>query len=142
MLNTAAKAYLKFLELGGRLRFEALAPGLIRRYLKREVPILAGLNATYLYNSSREYVDGHRLVYDDIRGEPTGHFVVLSGYDKVSRNVLIADPYRQNPLFSQQHYEVDIYRLVCSIMLGIVTFDDNLLVIEPRKKRKKDRQGR
>ena len=67
LLNTATKAYLKFLELGGRLRFEALAPGLIRRYLKREVPILAGLNATYLYNSSREYVDGHRLVYDDIR---------------------------------------------------------------------------
>jgi hypothetical protein len=137
LLNTVTNAYLKFLELGGQLRFEDLAPGLIRRYLKREVPILAGLNATYLYNSSREYVEGYHLVRDDVRGESTGHFVVLAGYDKVSRNVLIADPFKQNPLSSHQHYEVNIYRLVCSIMLGIVTYDDNLLVIEPRKKRKK-----
>jgi len=62
---------------------------------------------------------------------------LLAGYDKVSRNVLIADPFKSNPLYLRQHYEVNIYRLVCSIMLGVVTYDDNLLVIEPRKKRKK-----
>lgn len=137
LFNTATHAYLRFLELGGQVRFEVLTPGLIRKYLKREVPILTGLNATYLYNSSREYVEGHRLVYDDIRGESTGHFVVLAGYDKMSRNVLIADPLKPNPVSSSQQYVVNIYRLVCSIMLGIVTYDDNLLVIEPRKKRKK-----
>lgn len=141
LLNTATHAYLKYLELGGQLRFEILTPGLIRKYLKREVPILTGLNATYLYNSSREYVEGQHLVYDDIRGESTGHFVVLAGYDKVSRNVLIADPFKPNPVSSHQHYEVNIYRLVCSIMLGIVTYDDNLLIIEPRKKRKGKRKN-
>lgn len=137
LLRTATNAHLKFLELGGQLRFEVLTPGLIRKYLKREVPILTGLNATYLYNSSREYVERNHLVYDDIRGASTGHFVLLAGYDKVSRNVLIADPFKSNPLYLRQHYEVNIYRLVCSIMLGVVTYDDNLLVIEPRKKRKK-----
>jgi hypothetical protein len=135
MFSTATHAYLKFLELGGRLRFKVLAPGLIRKYLKRKVPVLTGLNATYLYNSSREYVEGRHLVYDDIRGESTGHFVVLAGYDKMSRNVLIADPLKPNPFSSRQQYEVNIYRLVCSIMLGNVTYDDNLLIIEPRKKK-------
>lgn len=137
LLNTAMHAYLKYLELGGQLRFEVLNPGLIRKYLKREIPILTGLNATYLYDSSREFVEGQRLVYDDIRGESTGHFVVLAGYDRVFRNVLIADPLKPNPVSSHQQYEVNIYRLICSIMLGIVTYDDNLLIIEPRKKRKK-----
>ncbi len=136
LFNTATHAYLKFFELGGKLRFQALTPGLIRKYLKREVPVLTGLNATYLYNSSREYVADDHLVYDDIRGESTGHFVVLAGYDKMSRNVLIADPLKPNPVSAHQQYQVDIYRLVCSIMLGIVTYDDNLLIIEPRRKRR------
>ena len=135
LFNTATHAYLKFFELGGKLRFQSLTPGLIRNYLKREVPILTGLNATYLYSCSREYVEDLHLVYDDIRGESTGHFVVLAGYDKMSRNVLIADPLKPNPVSSHQQYEVNIYRLVCSIMLGIVTYDDNLLIIEPRRKR-------
>ena len=119
------------------MAFGTGTPGLIRKYLKREIPLLTGLNATYLYDSSREFVDGQRLVYDDIRGESTGHFVVLAGYDRVLRNVLIADPLKPNPVSSHQQYEVNIYRLICSIMLGIVTYDDNLLIIEPRKKRKK-----
>ena len=29
---------------------------------------------------------------DDIRGEPQGHFVVLSGYRRETREMLIADP--------------------------------------------------
>ena len=99
------------------------------------MPILTGLNATYLYNACREYVEGEHLVYDDVRGESTGHFVVLAGYDKMSRNVLIADPLKPNPVSSRQQYEVNIYRLICSIMLGSVTYDDNLLIIEPRRKR-------
>ena len=135
LFNAVTYGYLKFLELGGRLRFKVLAPGLIRKYLKRKVPVLTGLNATYLYNCSREYVEGLHLVYDDVCGESTGHFVVLAGYDKASRNVLIVDPLKPNPVSSFQQYEVNIYRLVCSIMLGIVTYDDNLLIIEPRQKK-------
>ena len=135
LFNISTYAYLKFFELGGRLRFQVLTPELIRKHLRRDVPILTGLNATYLYNACREYVEGEHLVYDDVRGESTGHFVVLAGYDKMSRNVLIADPLKPNPVSSRQQYEVNIYRLICSIMLGSVTYDDNLLIIEPRRKR-------
>jgi hypothetical protein len=32
-----------------------------------------------------------------------------------------------------QHYSVDIYRLVCAIMLGILTNDGELLIIQPKR---------
>ncbi len=131
-LHDAARGYLDFLENGGDIHFEDLTAGLIRKHLNRSVPILTGLSATYLYNCSREYMKGSNLVYDDILGEPTGHFVVLSGYDKERRTVLIADPFRPNPVSPYQKYEVGIDRLICAIMLGILTYDANLLVVEPQ----------
>jgi hypothetical protein len=36
-------------DLGGRIQMEDFTSRLIRRYLKREIPILTGLSATYLY---------------------------------------------------------------------------------------------
>jgi hypothetical protein len=133
--EVATRAYLEYLELGGRLRFEVLTAGLIRRYLRKSIPILCGLSATYLYNSSREFAAGDDLIYDDIRGESMGHFVVLAGYDKRESDVLVADPLMPNPLAPSQHYRVNIYRLVCAIMLGILTYDGDLLIIEPRRKK-------
>ena len=136
LLQVASKAYLDFLEMGGRLRFEVLTPALIRRFLNRSIPLLTGLNATYLYNCSREHGKGNRLFYDDVCGESTGHFVVLAGYDRIQRNVLVFDPFMPNPVSTNQQYHVNIYRLICAIMLGIVTYDDNLLIIEPSRKKK------
>lgn len=131
-LRTATAAYLEFIELGGVLRFEELSRDLIRRYLKRNTPILTGLSATYLYRCQREVDSGPRkMAYDDVRGEPTGHFVVLCGYDAESKRVLVADPLWPNPVSEVQLYEVPIDRLVNSILLGIVTYDANLLVLQP-----------
>lgn len=124
----ATDAYLDFLNLGGILKLEDLTASLLRGYLIRGVPLLTGLSATYLYRCAREIDDQ----YDDTRGEPTGHFVVLSGYDKPSRAVLVADPLLNNPGFGSQHYPVTIAHLTSAIMLGIVTYDANLLVLEPR----------
>ncbi len=135
-LEVATSAYLEYLELGGRLRFEVMTAALIRRYLKRSIPILTGLSATYLYNSAREYDTGDDLIYDDVRGESSGHFVVLAGYDSEDSSVLVADPLMPNPFASSQYYPVNIYRLVCAIMLGILTYDGNLLIIQPRKRNK------
>jgi hypothetical protein len=130
-LSLATDAYLEFFALGGALAFEDLRPSLLRRYLTRGVPLLTGLSATYLYQCAREHGDE----YDDVRGEPTGHFVVLSGYDRRTREVVVADPLHDNPGFGAPHYPVGIERLLASILLGIVTYDANLLVIEPRKAR-------
>lgn len=129
-LRFATRAYLEYLELGGELKFEELRPSLIRRYLKRRVPILTGLSATYLYESARE-LGRHQLEYDDIGGYPTGHFVVLCGYDKKSREVLVADPLSDNPRYRSRRYPVGMQRLMGAILLGVLTYDANLLILEP-----------
>lgn len=128
-LRDQTVAYLEFLERGGRVKFEDLTTSLIRRHLKRSQPILTGLSATYLYRAAREH--GEEGEPDDVRGEPVGHFVVLCGYNPENRDVLIADPIVPNPLSNTVLYSVPIDRAICSILLGILTHDANLLILEP-----------
>lgn len=134
-LKMATDAYVDYLEHGGLLCFEDLTPQLIRRYLERGIPILTGLSATYLYRSAREMPGSNE--YNSIAGEPTGHFVVLAGYDRYVRNLLVADPFNLNPFAGNNYYWCDVRRVVSSILLGIVSYDANLLVIEPRSPRRR-----
>lgn len=128
-LAIATKGYIDFLDLGGRLRMADLTSKLLRRYLKRGVPILTGLSSTWLYRGPRELDD---TTDDDLRGEPAGHFVVLHGYDRKLRQVWVADPYENNPYDREiRQYPVTIERLIAAVLLGVVSFDCNLLVIEP-----------
>lgn len=128
-LGVATEAYIEFLDRGGKLRFEDLTTALIRKYLNRGIPVMTGLSSTFLYRSTREY--GPRLEYDDVRGVPAGHFVVMCGYDNKQREVLVADPLLSNPVSGSNQYVVRIERVLCSILLGILTYDANLLIIEP-----------
>lgn len=132
-IRAASKAYLEFLRLGGKICFEDLTSSLVRGLLKRSIPILTGLSATFLYRTAREVEVGNKLLFDDIKGEPSGHFVVLCGYKPEERTAIVADPLLPNPLSNSQIYPVSLTRLVCAIMLGILTYDANLLVITPRK---------
>jgi Peptidase C39 family len=131
-LQAVSRAYIKFLESGGELKYHELDEKLIKSYLKRSVPLLTGLSATYLYDSAREIPQFN--VYDSIKGEPVGHFVIISGYEEEKNTVYLADPMTPNPLGRGQVYNVSFPRLINSIMLGIVTYDANVLVVEPRKK--------
>lgn len=134
MLQKATEGYLEFMSLGGELRFEDLTASLIRKYLKRSVPILTGLSSTYLYRSPREFgIEGD---WDDVRGEPSGHFVVLFGYNREERSVMVGDPFRPNPYSDTLHYAINIDRVLCSVLLGVLTHDANLLIIRPDKSRK------
>jgi hypothetical protein len=45
----------------------------------------------------------------------------------------VADPYHGNPLAEASSYRVGIIRLIGAIMLGALSNDANLLVIEPRR---------
>ncbi len=126
--RSSSNAYLEYLDLGGRVVLGVRPSVLIRTNLKKELPILAGVSSTHLYGCSREHDDEA----DSVRGRPTGHFVVLSGYDSKRRRVAVADPLHDNPGFGTARYEVDVETLVCSIMLGVITYDANLLVIRPR----------
>ncbi len=132
-LREATRGYLEFLRLGGEIRFEDLTAGLIRRYLKRAIPILTGLSATFLYRAPREIPEIDED--DDVGGDPSGHFVVLCGYDRERKTVLLADPYLPNPVSPIQYYEVGMSRVLCSILLGILTHDANFLIIQPGSSR-------
>jgi hypothetical protein len=131
-LRVASDGYIKFLEAGGEMRNSELNESLIKEYLRGSVPILTGLSATYLYGTPREIPEFD--IYDSIKGEPSGHFVVITGYDEEKNVVYIADPLEPNPLGKGQVYSVSFARLINSIMLGIVTYDANLLIIEPKRK--------
>jgi hypothetical protein len=132
-LRSATEAHLEYLEAGGAVHFEELTPDLIRRPLSRGLPIMTGLSVTYLYGCAREVYDAEgEGEYDSIRGFPTGHFVVVHGYDPTTDSVLIADPYHDNPLPpAGANYRVSVIRLMGAIMLGVLSYDANLLVIEP-----------
>lgn len=134
-LEELTTPYLEFLALGGDLRHEVLNAKLLRRYIKRGLPVVTGLSSTYLYNTMRE--DEATCADNDVAGEPAGHFVVLSGYDRATRRVVVSDPYPHHGVGDDPHqYAVSLDRLIGSIFLGILTHDANLLVLEPARKQR------
>ncbi|WP_084422422.1 hypothetical protein [Rubripirellula obstinata] len=132
-LASATKSYLQFLSLGGRVQMQPLDELFLVSMMARETPILCGLSSTYLYQESRETPMGDE---DDIGGDPTGHFVVLHGFDPVKRTVLIADPLHPNPMAPTNKYVAPLSRVTSAILLGIVTFDANLLTVFPKSQPK------
>lgn len=118
--------YLDFLKKGGILRFDDLDEELLNRLFKNHKPIICGLSATYLYEHMRETSDNEE---NDIIGQPVGHFVVVSGWDSASRSVTIQDPLRKNPLSETGTYRLSFTKFSNAVMLGILTYDENLLVI-------------
>lgn len=132
-LSTATTGYLDFLAAGGKLRFTDLTRTLIRRLLRDGHPVLTGLSATYLYRSMREW--GPDDADDDIRGLPVGHFVLLTDYDRTTREVGIADPMAGNP-HGAQTYRVHIDRVIGAILLGSLTYDANLVVLRPARQKR------
>ncbi|HEX8988327.1 MAG TPA: hypothetical protein VF816_10225 [Rhodocyclaceae bacterium] len=130
-VQEVTQGYLEFLRLGGRLRMVDLSRYLLRGLLRRRLPIITGLSSTYLYRTRREF--GPNDEPDDVRGNPGGHFVVLAGYDRPGRKVLVADPYSPHPYGSTRDYWLNIDRAAAAILLGIVTHDANLLIVCPRR---------
>lgn len=131
-LQIATRGYVEFLRLGGKVRLRDLQPTLLRELLNKGAPVITGLSATFLYRSVREVPETNKD--DDVRGEPVGHFVVLTGYRRMTREILIADPMRDNPLVGSRYYAVKMHRLIGAILLGTMTYDANLLLIEPNAK--------
>lgn len=133
-LQAATTAYVDYLDLGGELCYEDLTKELIADILIHLHPILTGLCATYLYDCARERdVSAAKCIYDDVHGTVTGHFVVLTHFNAKLDQIHIADPYHDNPLFRKSHYTVAIQKVINAIMLGILTYDANLLVILPKE---------
>ena len=129
-----SKAYLNYLSLGGQVYFKSLDTSVLRHYFEKKLPIITGLNATYLYRCSRERFTPEGVsIFDDVNGQPCGHFVVLCGYDEKKKLIVVADPHRENPLSHDNYYKVSSHRLINAIMLGVTSYDANLLIIHPKE---------
>ncbi|MEZ5300623.1 MAG: hypothetical protein R3F11_08185 [Verrucomicrobiales bacterium] len=124
------KALAEFLDLGGDLRMEPLSPSLLRRFLRAGLPIIAGLSCTFLYGDPR--VLPETGADDDLRGEPEGHFVVVTQDPSGDRKaVTVHDPSPESPFDDPHCYDVGMDRLINAILLGVLTFDANILVLSP-----------
>jgi hypothetical protein len=122
-------AYAELVTLGGEVRFDELGRDLVVDLLHRNQPILTGLSATYLYGAARELDE----IGDDVRGDPVGHFVVISGYDASREELTVCDPSIHTPFTPTGRYRVAAERLIVSIVLGGATDDAVLLVLGPSK---------
>ena len=119
--------------MGGQVYFKSIDVQVLKHYFDQKIPIITGLNATYLYRCAREkYTPAGKAIFDDVKGGPCGHFVVLCGYDEHHKLVVVADPHRENPLSHDNYYKVSSHRLINAIMLGVTSYDANLLIIRPK----------
>ncbi len=118
--------YQDFIRKGGSVKFDDLDESLLDRLFAKRRPIICGLSATYLYQNMRETPDNEE---NDILGHPVGHFVVVSEWDPKSRHVTIHDPLRKNPISHTGTYRLPFTKFSNAVMLGILTYDENLLVI-------------
>jgi hypothetical protein len=133
-ITNATVAIIEFLNLGGKICSHPLSEELLRTFFDKNIPVISGLSSTNLYWSQRGiFTEEGKSVFDDIRGTPCGHFVVLCGFDSDNNHVIVADPYTGNPMHHNSYYKVNINRLINAILLGVITFDGNLTVIEPKK---------
>jgi len=123
----AMGAYLDFLAAGGRIRMGELDAPLIAAHLEAGRPLLCGLSATWLYQTARE--NPRTCEDDDVHGEPTGHFVVLCGYDPATDLVRVADPSAELVGEAGHLHDVPRQRLLAAIHLGVMTYDGNLLAL-------------
>ncbi len=126
----AIRQYLQFLTNGGTIRFEDMTRRVLTSFLDKGLPIIAGLNSTFLYRSAR--MNSETMRDDDIGGRVEGHFVVLHGYQRSNRMVGISDPYARNPFTGQTSYQIGIDRVINAILLGVMTYDANFIIIEPQ----------
>ena len=77
----------------------------------------------------RDYTsDDNQVVYDEWLGTPTGHFVVVSGYQK-HEQLAIADPYAPHTLSNTSYYTIPYSHWLYSHLLGCMTYDAEFVAI-------------
>lgn len=130
-VSDASRHYVEFLKKGGAIKYSELTAEFLYETLQTCGPVICGLSATYLYMSERERND--TCEFDDINGFPQGHFVILSGMSGDLSTVEVSDPLSTNPFSEERKYQVKTQHLINSILIGVITYDANIMSITREK---------
>lgn len=120
--------YVKFILKGGKIRFGKLIPALILDALDNGLPVLAKVNATYLYSDELDDSDPEDLLEDDDEAEI--HTVVIYDRDARTGQLFLLDP-KLNSQSTGKHFAVRAQLLMNAIQLSSDRDDAALLVIKP-----------
>lgn len=135
-IKQITEAYIQFLTLGGVIDFSDIHFDSIRSFLDKKQPILTGVSATYFYQNMRDYTnEDDRAISDEWLGAPSGHFIVIEGYDDHG-NLCIADPYTPHPLSREHHYTTSFMHWLHAHLLGVTSNDAEYLVIQKNAQNK------
>lgn len=127
-LTQTFDAYIQILEKGGTIDLSEINRAVIRKAVELKAPIIAAVSATHLFHSKREYLDSKdRPVLDDAKGKTAGHLVAVTAW--VGKEITLHDPYLANPITGKAKYKVYISRLMRSILLGVLSYDAQMVVI-------------
>ncbi|MFH0836749.1 MAG: C39 family peptidase [Candidatus Aenigmatarchaeota archaeon] len=86
--KTRLMAMQDYILYGGSYSFTMPSKDILLKYLKKKIPVIIRLCSTLLYNNSR--IDWNSCKFNDIKGYPFGHYVVVSGYE--NGHFIITDP--------------------------------------------------
>ena len=68
---------------------------------------------------------------------PHAQYHLKVSVEDVLASTMVADPLHTNPLGGSHKYSSPIARVINAILLGVLTYDGNLIILEPRHTRKK-----
>lgn len=117
-LDNVTRYYPEYLEKGGEIKFLPISKELIKKYVYNKIPVLALLSSQLYFKKPRKY----KGEFDDIKGKPHGHWIVISGYDE--KNFIITDP--ADDLEKDGNVVIDQNYLISAIN----TYGPVILVIE------------
>lgn len=119
----AAKHYIEYLQKGGELLFYPLSKELILAHLDKDIPLIAALDMSFLYDCI--------AFYDEFSEYRATHFVIIHGFDPVRNVFYICDPWHSIPIPHEDgKYSVDADRVINAIFLGQDSNDSSLIVIQ------------
>jgi len=87
IINRRTKGLIMALESGVELDIKIPSEKILIKYMKRGIPPIITLSYNVLHDYKRKLNDK----LDDVKGLPTGHYVVVSGYD--DNNFIVTDPF-------------------------------------------------
>ncbi len=115
------EAMIEYIKEGGLIKLQPLTLEVIKKNITQDRYIIAALDATIIFNSSRIL----KNKVDDIKGSTWGHIVIINGYN--NNKLKIANP--------SQRYTGRYYDWLDSDMVieAIVRRDRNVLVVGENK---------